>query len=340
MRGNDARVANVYVRLRTFAVAIVACAGMMSALTAYPLLAEDRYGPFGPEGARMREQLWVLPSADANVPLRATVFRPVDDGEGETRRPLVIVNHGTSEATRLAVAMPVYYWLSRWFVERGYVVVLPQRRGHGATGGDLAESIGNCDRPDHAASGRVAASDIAAVIEHMRSQPFVDGDDIVVTGISTGGWASLALANANLPGVRAIVNFAGGRGGHAHGVPGKVCGVERLAAAAQDYAAGSNVPTAWFYSRNDSYFGPALAKRLAAAWTAGGGDVSLHLLPAYGNDGHAIADDRAGWDLWGRELEAFLAGNTLTARRQPAGPRPRHAADPLALATSAQNGAR
>ena len=39
----------------------------------------DEFGAFGPEGARMREQLWILPSGEAGRPMRATVFRPQDD---------------------------------------------------------------------------------------------------------------------------------------------------------------------------------------------------------------------------------------------------------------------
>src|SRR5262245_14595713 len=88
------------------------------------------YGAYGPEGPRMREQFWLLPGADPQVPLRATVFRPTEavaEGAGQLRRPLVVINHGSDAYTREAVAMPVFYWLSRWFVDRGYVVVLPQR---------------------------------------------------------------------------------------------------------------------------------------------------------------------------------------------------------------------
>ena len=71
----------------------------------------SQYGPFGPEGSRLREQLWIIPSADHDFPLRATVFRPEEttlgEGEQQPRRPLVVINHGTSDATRMAVAMPV-----------------------------------------------------------------------------------------------------------------------------------------------------------------------------------------------------------------------------------------
>ena len=219
----------------------------------------------------------------------------------EKRRPLVVINHGTDEMTRLAVSMPVYYWLSRWFVERGYVVVLPQRRGHGATGGPLSELIGTCEHPDHYASGMVAADDIAAAVNYMTQQPFVAPDGAIVVGMSTGGWASLALAARNLPQVQAIVNFAGGRGGHAYGEPNAICGTEELLAAARAYGAHAREPTIWFYAKNDFYFGPKLAKSLAQVWSEAGGSVEEHILPPYGAEGHTIADDRRGWDIWGAE---------------------------------------
>lgn len=274
--------------------------------------AETTYGAFGPEGMRMREQLWILPSADKTVALRATVFRPAETGSQDSdgaqrQRPLVVINHGSDDSTRIAVAMPVYYWLSRWFVERGYVVVIPQRRGYGATGGVLAESIGTCENPDHYASGLAAADDIASAIDFMSQQSFVDPANTLVAGISSGGWASLALAARNPHSVKAIVNFAGGRGGHAHGRLNEICAAEKLRRAARDYGAKARIPTIWFYADNDSYFAPGVAQMLAQAWSEGGGLVEAHILRAYGADGHSLADDRAGWDLWGDNLDDFIS---------------------------------
>ncbi len=267
------------------------------------------YGAYGPEGPRLREQLWILPSGDPNRFLRATVFRP-DDPPGSVaplRRSLVVINHGTSDLTRMAVSMPVFYWLSRWFVDRGYAVVLPQRRGHGATGGPLVESIGTCAKPDHFASGEIAADDVAAVVDFMNRQDFVAPAQTIVVGVSTGGWASLALASRNPANVRAIVNFAGGRGGHAGGEVNAVCGKAELIKAAGAFGAQARIPTLWFYARNDSYFSPELARQMAASWSENGGEADLRVLPAYGEDGHEIADDRAGWDIWGPALTRFLA---------------------------------
>jgi dienelactone hydrolase len=269
--------------------------------------AEREFGGFGPEGPRMREQLWILPSGEEGRSLRATLFRPEKDPRAPNEKfPLVVINHGTDESTRLAVSMPVYYWLSRWFVERGYAVVLPQRRGHGATGGTLSEAIGTCAHPDHFRSGNIAADDIAATIDYMTAQPFIAQKETIVAGISTGGWASLAIASRNLPQVQAIVNFAGGRGGHAYGRPNAICGEADLLSAAHLYGEKAHEPTIWFYAKNDSYFGPDLAQKLALSWMDGGGTVEEHILPAYGSDGHTIADDRQGWDIWGPSLDRFL----------------------------------
>jgi dienelactone hydrolase len=269
------------------------------------------YGAYGPESPRMREQFWLLPGADPSVPLRATVFRPAEivgeSSAARRRRPLVMINHGSDAFTREAVSLPVFYWLSRWFVDRGYVVVLPQRRGHGATGGDLAEGRDTCANPDHLGSGEAAADDIEAALDFMQRQAFVDPSRLVVAGISTGGWAALALAARNPPGLKLVVNFAGGRGGHAYGRPNAVCGEERLIAATAALGRVARVPTFWAYAENDSFFGPELAAAMAGAWTAAGGSAEFNVLPAYGEEGHAMVDDRASWRMWGPALEKALA---------------------------------
>ena len=159
--------------------------------------------------------------------------------------------------------------------------------------------------PSADASGMIAANDIAATIDFMNQQPFIDADNTTVVGVSTGGWASLAVAARNLPSARAVVNVADGRGGHAYGRANAVCGAERLVDAACLFSLTARVPTLWFYSENDSYFAPRLARRLARTWGAGGASAEQHVLPPYGRDGHDIADDQAGWGCGGRRWRAF-----------------------------------
>jgi dienelactone hydrolase len=280
--------------------------------------AEPNYGPFGPEGPRLREQLWMVPGADPAVPLRATVFRPPSlahaaaanagtaVADDPVRHPLVVINHGSDEATREAVSLPRFFWLSKWFVDRGYVVLLPQRRGYGSTGGEFVEGRDRCASPDHYGAGMAAADDIEGALRFMEARPFIAPSQTIVVGVSTGGWAALALAARNPPGVRLVVNFAGGRGGHAYGAPHAVCAPQRLIEAVGDYGRAARVATLWFYARNDSYFGPDLATSMAQAWQRSGGAVELRLLPAYKADGHEIVDDRAAWELWSGELEGTM----------------------------------
>ena len=104
--------------------------------------------------------------------------------------------------------------LSSWFVSRGYVVVLPLRRGYGETGGTWAEAYGSCQNPDYYNAGLQSAADIKAALDYMRGQPYVAPDRSLVVGQSAGGWATLALSSQNPAGVSGMIDFAGGRGGH------------------------------------------------------------------------------------------------------------------------------
>ena len=81
----------------------------------------------------------------------------------------------------------------------------------------------------------------------------------------------------------------------------------RLVEAAASYGKTAKIPTLWLYAQNDSYFAPSLAQRMAKAFSAAGGRAELHVLPPYADDGHSIADDEDGWDIWGQQMQAFLA---------------------------------
>src|SRR5262245_31096615 len=149
------------------AVVVVVCMGALAAVAAgrAQFNTHGSFGAFGPEGPRLREQLWMVPGADPGVPLRATLFQPpLGNPRSTVRRPLVVINHGSDEGTREAVSMPVFFWLSKWFVDRGFVVLLPQRRGYGATGGEPVEGRDSCADPDHYGAGMAAADDIESAI--------------------------------------------------------------------------------------------------------------------------------------------------------------------------------
>src|SRR5262245_29025750 len=146
----------------------------------------------GEASAQTREQVVRIP-AGGDVSMIATVMRP----SGEDKKPLVVINHGSpaDSAQRPKMAMPRYSALSSWFVARGYVVVLPLRRGYGETGGNWAEGYGACQAPDYYNAGLQGAADIRAALDFMRKEPYVAPDRSIIVGQSAGGWATLAFSS-------------------------------------------------------------------------------------------------------------------------------------------------
>jgi len=263
-----------------------------------------RTGPQGPEGAPWRRQAWLLPGPANRVLMRATLFRPPGPGPF----PLVVVNHGSSQdmAERAAQPTPLYLHLAAFFVARNHAVVVPQRPGHGATGGPYLESQGGCDTADYRAAGLATAESIAAAIDYMTHQPFIRRDGVIVVGQSAGAWGALALASSNPAGLRAAINFAGGRGGRSLEQPNRNCAPDRLVATAAEFGRTARVPTLWLYAENDTYFGPDLSRRMAAAFRLAGGRVDYRLLPAHGEEGHRLVEASDAVGLWAPLVDAFL----------------------------------
>jgi dienelactone hydrolase len=267
--------------------------------------AEPFAGPKTPEQGATRRQLWLVPSGEPGVLMRTTVYRPPGTGPF----PLLVMNHGTTQNAerRRLMALPAFATLAQWFVQRGFAVALPQRPGHGETGGVYREDQGGCEEADFAGAGRGAAESIAAAIDYLAAQRFVRRTGVVVAGQSAGGWAALALASRAPAGLAAVIDFAGGLGGRAFDRPDNNCAPDRLIAAAAEYARTTRVPSLWVYTENDSYFPPRLSRAMAEAYREAGGRVDYALLPAFGPDGHFMADTDGADSVWGPVVAQFLA---------------------------------
>lgn len=262
-------------------------------------------GPRGPEEGRYRKQLWLVPSQDKSVLMRTTVFRP----QGAGPFPLVVINHGSLENAeqRRKFLQPVFAVGAEFFVRRGYAVIVPQRPGHGETGGPYFEGRdGPCERADYVRSGLAVADSIEAAVDYMTRQSFVKRDGIVVVGQSAGGWGALALASRNPKNVKAIVTFAAGRGGRVHNRPNNNCAPDRLVAAAALFGSTARIPVLSVYTENDSYFSAALSRQIADAYRKAGGNMDYRLLPAFGEEGHRLFGARDGLPQWSRIVDELL----------------------------------
>ena len=69
-------------------------------------------------------------------------------------RSRVIAHASTQNVLRRAqMPQPEYRALAAWLVARGFAVLVPERPGHGATGGKYLEDQGGCDEADYARIG-------------------------------------------------------------------------------------------------------------------------------------------------------------------------------------------
>jgi dienelactone hydrolase len=266
--------------------------------------AQPRFGAQGAEAEPARMQQWLVPSPDPETAAHALLFRPSGDGPF----PLALIAHASTQNVlrRAQMPQPEYRALAAWLVARGFAVLVPERPGHGATGGKYLEDQGGCDEADYSRSGYATADSIKAALGYLREQPFVRQDGTVIVGHSAGAWGALALAGENPKGVSAIIAFAPGRGGHANDLPNQVCAPHTLMQSAAEFGEDTQVPVIWLVAANDSYFSPDLSRQLANAFRTGGGRVDFRVLPASGSEGHWLAETEAGVKIAGPELDTAL----------------------------------
>lgn len=235
--------------------------------------------------------------------LETTLYRP--DGNGPF--PVVVINHGKApgdprfqDRYRPALA-------ARYFLQRGYAVVVPMRQGFSKSTGNYIG--GGCNVESN---GRVQAEDVKTVLDHILTLGWADKDRIVVVGQSHGGWTTLAFGTLNYPGVKGLVNFAGGLRQDSC-----VAWESGLARAAANFARETRLPSLWFYGDNDSFFSPDTYRPMFQQYQGAGGQASLIAFGNFGSDAHAMFGARAGVSIWQPEVSKFLKTLGLPADPLP-----------------------
>jgi dienelactone hydrolase len=283
--------------------------GLVAYLVVIPVLAAAALADDQSTGRAIQEEVWAIP---VTLPTIAYVVRPVGDGPF----PLVVMNHGVSLNQRERGFFPLVEFrdAAMWFARRGYMVVAPSG-GYGAAALDEPErglyslfysKIGSCDNPNFHDAGLFVALLDKWIIDYMTDQKLIVPGKAIVVGQSAGGWAAMALSSQNVPGVQAIITFAAGRGGRVGGKPNNNCAPDKLVAATGDFGRTARIPMLWIYIENDTFFGPALSKRMHQAYTDAGGSAEYHLLPPFGSDGHFLIDSADAIPLWAPLVGSFL----------------------------------
>lgn len=245
---------------------------------------------------RQTAQVASFPSR--GMTLRGWIYKP----EGAGPFPAVVWNHGSERQPRAQPELGLFY------TRHGFVFFLPVRQGHEPSPGryiqdELTEySQRMTDRPlvqQKAVELHDAYNgDVESAIAWLKTQPFVDGDQIAVSGCSYGGIQTLLTAEKGL-GVRACVSFAPAAMSWAN-----IKLQERLTKAVRE----AKVPLFLLQAENDYSTGPS--ETLGPILTAKGGANRAKLYPPFGTtpqEGHAaFACREAGIAIWDSDVLEFL----------------------------------
>ncbi|HET9734894.1 MAG TPA: CocE/NonD family hydrolase [Burkholderiales bacterium] len=261
-------------------------------------------GPGTAPAARLHEEVVRVPGPGDRT-LVATWYKPAGGGPF----PLIVLSHGSPPDPAARPAMDRNRILTPIgaLVARGYAVLVPMRRGFGATGGAFAEGYGTCANPDYLRAGNEAAKDILAAMAYGQAQGFVQRDTVLLVGQSLGGYASIAAASRQPRGLVAVINFSGGNGGRPATTPGDPCRPERLGQAFAAWGASVRVPVLWHYVENDQFFAPRHVQSWYEAFTRAGGTGRLVMQPPYGRDGHGVFPSTGGVHIWAPAFDRFVA---------------------------------
>ena len=245
--------------------------------------------------ASINEQVLMLSVTENGSPLQfeTTIYKP----PGEGPFPLLLMNHGKERGKPSAQKRDRFLAMGREFVRRGYAVAVPMRKGFSKSGGIYSDF--GCNMHDN---GIMQADDIEAALRALTKMSWVDQDRVIVAGQSYGGLATMAFGTRLFPGVRGLLNFAGGLR-----IDGDYCDWKAaLVTAFTRYGSRTSLPSLWFYGENDSYFDPSLAQRLQNAYQSAGGSSQLIAYGRFKLDAHGLISSRDGIPVWWPETERFL----------------------------------
>ncbi len=216
----------------------------------------------------------------------------------------VLYNHGSERSVdHLAALGPV-------FTSRGYLLFIPERRGHGRSA-DQGAWINDAIAQEGKANGLEAAARLAirlhetdhlddqlAALAYLKSRSDVAQNRIALAGCSFGGIQTL-LAGERRTGARAGVDFAGAAitWNRSPLLP------ERLRAAVRR----AEIPIFFVQAEND--YNTAPSRELAAEMEKAGKPYQLRIFPPFGTtveEGHTPFCANGG-EVWGPEVFGFLS---------------------------------
>lgn len=153
-----------------------------------------------PANAQGYEEVF-YPSGSLRI--QAYLYKP----SGEGRFPVVIYNHGSREGYERRPTPFVF--IGKMLTARGYVVLVPERRGYGLSSGqDYAQAVGHDVAEKFVERLQDETDDVLAALDYLKTLKFADTDRVAVMGWSLGGIVSIFAASRS-DSFHAVIDQAG-----------------------------------------------------------------------------------------------------------------------------------
>jgi predicted esterase len=157
-------------------------------------------------------------------------------------------------------------------------------------------------QPFHLQAGEQDIQNMVAALKAVRRNSWASADNAMLVGMSAGGFAVIATGATNPPGVKAVINFDGGRGA----IDGKsLCDKTGLMKSYEQYGKTAKIPSLWLYAKNDKSFPPDMGREMFNAYQQGKNPAQFIVMPSYGKDGHVFMDS-APESFWWNTVATFL----------------------------------
>ena len=269
--------------------------------------------PVEPIDASLREEARRVAVPETDSTIVVTSYRPRAWGP----LPWIVMSHGTAPTPEANRTIGRYRSLNpiREWVRRGYAVVVPVRRGYGASGGDkFGDSYGSCNRPDFRRAGEGAAAGhsrrraVGQDAERLRSEALAARRDRAPAG-SPRSHGVEAPRRGSSRCSRSRPAAADGRT-RTRDYPARRIRVAKLFASIAPQIA---VPVLWFYAENDEYIGPRPRQSSGSrASTRPAGAATSSCFRRFPTDrGHGVYPSAAGTPLWTAAVATFFHAHQI-----------------------------
>lgn len=225
--------------------------------------------------------------SDSTHKIKLTIWR---DERKPTNTPFIILNHGRSDTNLVNFDVASQFGsLAKYLVSYGFTVIAPTRPGYGRDreNVNIEDMFGSGNSCLNGRVTDVLADQGAAILEHVRSLPYINPSNGVVAGTSYGGMMAISMAGHQLPGIKAVFSIAGGMGGNPGHEPH--CKHETTELMNKYGKASPQIPELWVYAKDEDRLPPNVVAEWSKAFKDGGGNVQVVMLP---DGGHAIGIEK------------------------------------------------